>query len=57
MSEARTHRVELVLRKEELAEIDSLVADGQFPSRVAAVRELLMRGLLYDIDDIPPQLH
>ena len=42
----RTQRLQVLLTKEELREVDEFRFEHQLPSRAAAVRELMRRGLL-----------
>jgi hypothetical protein len=42
----RTERLQVVLSTEELAAIDEFRFENRLPSRAAAVRELMRRGLL-----------
>jgi hypothetical protein len=42
----RTERLQVVLRADELAAIDEFRFQARMPSRAAAVRELLRRGLI-----------
>jgi metal-responsive CopG/Arc/MetJ family transcriptional regulator len=41
----RTERLQILLPLDELAAIDQFRSEAQMPSRAAAVRELLRRGL------------
>jgi hypothetical protein len=42
----RTERLQVVLSSEELAAVDEFRFENRLPSRAAAVRELMRRGLL-----------
>jgi hypothetical protein len=42
----RTERLQVVLSTEELAAVDEFRFENRLPSRAAAVRELMRRGLL-----------
>jgi hypothetical protein len=42
----RTERVQIALSTEELVAIDNFRFENRLPSRAAAVRELMRRGLL-----------
>ena len=44
-TDARGERLQIMLTKEELAELDKWRFSRHMPSRAAAVRELLRRGL------------
>ena len=53
-ADAREERLQIMLRKEELVAIDSWRFSRRMPSRAAAVRELLRRGLSaegFDVSD------
>lgn len=53
-SQKRSERIQLMLDEEELEAIDSWRFDNRLPSRAAAIRELIKRGLLnQDLD--PPE--
>jgi metal-responsive CopG/Arc/MetJ family transcriptional regulator len=41
-------RLQILLRKSELAAIDDFRFENRLPSRSSAIREILRRGLLYD---------
>ena len=45
MNEFRAERLQIMLTKEELEAVDTWRFDKRMPSRAAAVRELLRRGL------------
>lgn len=44
----RTERLQIMLDDEELAAIDNWRFANRIPSRAAAMRELIRRGMLYD---------
>ena len=50
---ARNYRLQVELSTEELAAIDGFRFDGRYPTRAAAVRELLRRGLADAARDSP----
>ena len=50
---ARNYRLQVELSTEEIAAIDGFRFDGRYPTRAAAARELLRRGLA-DADKGPP---
>ena len=53
----RTEKLQLMLDDDELKAIDDWRFDNRLPSRAAAIRELLRRGLKTDeFDDPPPDL-
>ena len=49
----RTERLQLMLDDEELTRIDDWRFDNRIPTRAAAIRELIRRGMLYEdiVDD------
>jgi hypothetical protein len=47
----RTERLQVVLSSEELAAVDEFRFENRLPSRAAAVRELMRRGLLPSTGD------
>ena len=49
----RTERLQLSLNAEEVAAIEEFRFRERMPTRAAAVRELLKRGLLARVDDRP----
>jgi len=49
----RTEKLQLLLDDEELRAIDDWRFEHRMPSRAAAIRELLRRGLFYAPDSIP----
>jgi hypothetical protein len=52
----RTERLQVVLSTEELAAVDEFRFENRLPSRAAAVRELMRRGLLPSLgDDAKPR--
>ena len=50
----RTEKLQLMLDDEELKAIDDWRFENRLPSRAAAIRELLRRGLKSDNFDDPP---
>lgn len=44
----RTERLQLMLDDEELTRIDDWRFDNRIPTRAAAIRELIRRGMLYE---------
>jgi hypothetical protein len=52
MGRPRTERVDIILSSEEIAAIDEFRLNARIPTRAAAVRELLKRGL--DEENGPP---
>ena len=52
---ARNYRLQVELSTEEIAAIDGFRFDGRYPTRAAAVRELLWRGLADADKDSPPK--
>ncbi|SMF75756.1 hypothetical protein SAMN06265365_1291 [Tistlia consotensis] len=50
----RTEKVQVMLDDEELRAIDDWRFDNRVPTRAAAIRELLRRGLLNRELDTPP---
>jgi metal-responsive CopG/Arc/MetJ family transcriptional regulator len=53
-SQKRSERIQLMLDEDELEAIDNWRFDNRLPSRAAAIRELIKRGLL-NRDLEPPQ--
>lgn len=52
----RTEKIQIMLDDDELAAIDDWRFDNRLPSRAAAIRELIRRGLVKDEDfNNPPQ--
>ena len=51
----RTEKLQLMLDVEELNAIDDWRFENRLPSRAAAIRELIRRGLSADEFDDPPQ--
>ena len=51
----RTEKLQLMLDVEELNAIDDWRFENRLPSRAAAIRELIRRGLSADAFDDPPQ--
>ncbi len=51
-SQARAERLQIMLTQEELSALDDWRFKRQMPSRAAAVRELLRRGLTTDGFDL-----
>jgi hypothetical protein len=51
----RTERLQVDVSFEELAAIDNFRFDGRYPTRAAAVRELMRRGLAQGDKDPPPR--
>ncbi len=49
----RTERLQLMLDEEELEAIDEFRFSERLPTRAAAIRELLRRGLLYEEAELP----
>ena len=47
-SARRTERLQLMLDDEELTRIDDWRFDNRIPTRAAAIRELIRRGMLYE---------
>ncbi|MDF1793506.1 MAG: hypothetical protein P1U88_16440 [Thalassobaculaceae bacterium] len=49
----RTERLQLMLDDEELTRIDDWRFDNRIPTRAAAIRELIRRGMMYEdaVDD------
>ena len=49
----RTERLQLMLDDEELTRIDDWRFDNRIPTRAAAIRELIRRGMLFEdvVDD------
>lgn len=45
----RTERIQVMLDEEELRVIDDWRFDNRLPTRAAAIRELIRRGLLADV--------
>ena len=54
MSNEREIRLQIMLAVDELAAVDKWRFDRHMPSRAAAVRELLRRGLLSEGFDVAP---
>jgi hypothetical protein len=53
----RTARLQVILRTDEVAAVDEFRYQARMPSRAAAVRELLRRGLASSETDRPPELN
>ena len=51
---ARNYRLQVELSPEEVVAIEGFCFDGRYPTRAAAARELLRRGLA-DADKVRPQ--
>lgn len=51
----RSERLQLLLDEEELQAIDDWRFKHRLPSRAAALRELLRRGLLISADNVEPR--
>ena len=51
----RSERLQVDLNPDEFKAIDDFQFNGRYPTRAAAVRELLRRGLLNVEKDQPPQ--
>lgn len=51
----RTEKLQLMLDDEELRVIDDWRFENRMPSRAAAIRELLRRGLKVDAEMNPPE--
>ncbi len=51
---ARDYRLQVELSTEEIAAIEGFRFGGRYPTRAAAVRELLRRGLADAEKDSPP---
>lgn len=49
----RTERLQLMLDEEELEAIEEFRFSERLPTRAAAIRELLRRGLLYEEAELP----
>ncbi|MEL6946510.1 MAG: hypothetical protein AAFO73_02615 [Pseudomonadota bacterium] len=51
----RTEKIQLMLNDEEIRAIDDWRFEHRLPSRAAAIRELISRGLHTDQFDEPPE--
>jgi metal-responsive CopG/Arc/MetJ family transcriptional regulator len=51
----RTARLQVILPTDEVAAVDEFRCRARMPSRAAAVRELLRRGLVSSETDRPPE--
>jgi metal-responsive CopG/Arc/MetJ family transcriptional regulator len=50
----RTEKIQIMLDDQELATIDDWRFENRVPSRAAAIRELIRRGLITNEDIAPP---